>query len=78
MKLADSSAALYLEVTEHGAVQQNLPLRANSKTLVGRLPECNIQVDHPTVSRQHAVLLHQRAGTQELLVIVDLGSTSGT
>jgi pSer/pThr/pTyr-binding forkhead associated (FHA) protein len=41
---------------------------------IGRLPECEIVVDDPGASRQHARIRRTDAG----FVLVDLGSTNGT
>jgi transcriptional regulator with PAS, ATPase and Fis domain len=49
------------------------PLPASGKVTIGRLQECEIWVDHPSVSRRHAELL---LGPQ--LRVVDLGSFNGT
>ena len=48
-------------------------LPASGKVTIGRLQECEIWVDHPSVSRKHAELL---LGPQ--LRVVDLGSFNGT
>lgn len=42
---------------------------------VGRLPECDLRVDSPAISRRHARLLVTPAGTA---LLEDLGSTNGT
>jgi transcriptional regulator with PAS, ATPase and Fis domain len=49
------------------------PLPPSGKVTVGRLQECEVRVDHPSVSRRHAELL---LGPQ--LRVVDLGSFNGT
>lgn len=43
--------------------------------LAGRLPECDIILEHPSVSRKHAAVLHHRSGAVYLL---DLNSAHGT
>ena len=43
-------------------------------TVVGRAPECNLQLDANGLSRQHARLVVIRGGVQ----VEDLGSTNGT
>jgi transcriptional regulator with PAS, ATPase and Fis domain len=48
-------------------------LPTSGKVTVGRLQECEICIDHPSVSRKHAELL---LGPQ--LKVVDLGSFNGT
>ena len=43
-------------------------------TLVGRKEDCDLRLDHKSVSKQHCVLLR----TDGLLLVRDLGSTNGT
>jgi DNA-binding NtrC family response regulator len=56
---------------EGGFASFTLP--ASGKVTVGRLQECEVCIDHPSVSRRHAELL---LGPQ--LRVVDLGSFNGT
>jgi pSer/pThr/pTyr-binding forkhead associated (FHA) protein len=41
---------------------------------IGRLPECDVILGDPNVSRRHAEIRRQGTG----FVVVDLGSTNGT
>lgn len=50
------------------------PLAGRNSVKIGRDPTCDLRLDHPTVSRQHARLDAQ--GNQH--VLWDLGSTNGT
>src|SRR5437899_6122968 len=43
-------------------------------TLVGRKEECDLRLDHKSVSKMHCVIVK----TDGLLLLRDLGSTSGT
>jgi len=43
-------------------------------SLVGRDEDCDIQLDHKSVSKQHCVLVK----TDGLVLVRDLGSTNGT
>jgi pSer/pThr/pTyr-binding forkhead associated (FHA) protein len=43
-------------------------------TLVGRNEDCDVRIDHKSVSKQHCVLVL----TDGLILIRDLGSTNGT
>jgi ABC-type multidrug transport system ATPase subunit len=45
-----------------------------SKILIGRAPECDLVLDHPMVSRQHAAL---ERGPDGVLRLSDLGSMNG-
>ncbi len=44
------------------------------RVLIGRAPECDVRLDDPDVSRNHAALVAEGGG----YVIEDLGSTNGT
>ena len=48
-------------------------LPESGDVIIGRVPECQLQIDHPSVSRQHATV---HAGHP--LTIEDLGSRNGT
>lgn len=52
--------------------RQRVPLGERPLT-IGRLPECNITLNDPNVSRHHAEIRPQGDG----FVVVDLGSTNG-
>jgi pSer/pThr/pTyr-binding forkhead associated (FHA) protein len=43
-------------------------------TLVGRGEDCDVRLDHKSVSKQHCVLVR----TEGLILVRDLGSTNGT
>lgn len=43
-------------------------------TLVGRNEDCDLYIDHKSVSKQHCVLVK----TEGLVLVRDLGSTNGT
>ena len=49
------------------------PLPAAGELVIGRASDADVRVDHPSVSREHAVL---RLGTP--ITIEDLGSANGT
>jgi hypothetical protein len=52
------------------------PLQGVDELTVGRQPDCELVIDHPSVSKRHAVLRWDAAGTRATLQ--DLGSTNGT
>lgn len=79
---ADDSQA---ESTGEGRVEARLVASLNGKllqeqtmtrghVLIGRDVMCNICVNHPTVSRYHALIVNSPRGIK----VVDLGSTNGT
>src|ERR1051326_2158668 len=43
-------------------------------TLVGRKEDCDLRLDHKSISKQHCVIVK----TDGLLLLRDLGSTNGT
>jgi ABC-type multidrug transport system ATPase subunit/pSer/pThr/pTyr-binding forkhead associated (FHA) protein len=56
---------------------QHIPLLTERPTVtIGRGPDNDIKLDHPSVSRKHARIIRQ--GTKEEYIIEDLGSTNGT
>jgi DNA-binding NtrC family response regulator len=63
---------LSLLVVRDGATSA-YPLPAAGRILVGRSPEADVRIDHPSVSREHAAL---HVGSE--LQIEDLGSANGT
>jgi pSer/pThr/pTyr-binding forkhead associated (FHA) protein len=58
-------------------VVATLPQVQGSEELsVGRLPDCDLEIEDPSVSKQHAVLKWD--GMMRRCTISDLGSTNGT
>jgi DNA-binding NtrC family response regulator len=49
------------------------PLPPSGKVVIGRLNECEVRIDHPSVSRRHAEII-----IGPPLQVVDLGSFNGT
>ncbi|ORZ36803.1 hypothetical protein BCR44DRAFT_36345 [Catenaria anguillulae PL171] len=67
-----------LEVLKSGVILDRLAFPTHSSLLtIGRLPRphCSIELEHPSISRFHAVLQLSRDGQ---LFLYDLGSTHGT
>ena len=62
-----------LTLMQNGAVAQTYAIQ-KERTVVGRLPECDVVVDDPGASRHHAEI--RRVGPA--YVVTDLGSTNGT
>ncbi|MDX1620599.1 MAG: DUF3662 and FHA domain-containing protein [Nitriliruptorales bacterium] len=62
-----------IRVVKGGETGQTVPV-AGTRVVAGRLPSCDITLEDPTVSREHAAFV--RRGSEWW--VVDLGSTNGT
>mmetsp|Transcript_18281 Transcript_18281/g.21946 ORF Transcript_18281/g.21946 Transcript_18281/m.21946 type:complete len:287 (+) Transcript_18281:290-1150(+) len=70
-----SSGLVYLEGVKEGQVVETLCIDEQECYVLGRNAQVvDIQLDHPSLSRQHAALVHGQNG----LTILDLGSVHGT
>nr|XP_043904031.1 kanadaptin [Solea senegalensis] len=74
-----------LEILKNGTIVDTVPLTHNSFFVVGRLPVCDVSLEHPSISRYHAVIQYRgQAGEEECVgeekgfYVHDLGSTHGT
>ena len=66
----------YLEVMKEGVILETLDLSTRPFYLIGRdQVHCPIFLEHPSISRKHAILQHKDTGD---LFLYDLGSTHGT
>ena len=68
---ASPNAQRLLAFWEGGFGTFTLP--PSGKVVIGRLNECEISIDHPSVSRRHAELI-----LGQPMQVVDLGSFNGT
>ncbi|KAL4624266.1 kanadaptin-like [Arapaima gigas] len=67
------------EVLKNGAIVDTVPLGGRSFSVVGRLPVCDVALEHPSVSRYHAVVQYRARPLEHAgLYAFDLGSTHGT
>ncbi|EGG18751.1 hypothetical protein DFA_02490 [Cavenderia fasciculata] len=71
-----SSDLFQLEEIKGGTIIDNIDINDKAFHLVGRLPICDIIMDNPSISRQHAVIQHRPEDNQ--LLLYDLNSTHGT
>ncbi|XP_038584170.1 kanadaptin [Micropterus salmoides] len=74
-----------LEILKNGTIVDKVPLTQRSYFVVGRLPVCDVSLEHPSISRYHAVIQYRRQGGEGQCVgeergfyVHDLGSTHGT
>lgn len=65
-------ARLIVYPPEAAAISRWIP--AGSRLRIGRDPACELRIDHPSVSRQHAELVHDEEGWR----LLDLGSKNGS
>ncbi|KAG2307503.1 hypothetical protein Bca4012_083476 [Brassica carinata] len=64
-----------LEVLKEGAIVDHLDVYEKGAYLFGRDVLCDFSLEHPSISRFHAVIQYKRSGVAFLF---DLGSTHGT
>ncbi|KAM9571646.1 kanadaptin isoform 1-T1 [Salvelinus alpinus] len=74
-----------LETLKNGTIVDTVPLTQQSYFVVGRLPVCDVSLEHPSISRYHAVIQYRGLAGEEEAVgeargfyVHDLGSTHGT
>ncbi|XP_012869023.1 PREDICTED: kanadaptin [Dipodomys ordii] len=80
-----ATAPYSLEILKSGTIVGTRSLKGTSCCLFGRLPSCDVCLEHPSVSRYHAVLQHRAPGPdadcdgqEQGFYLHDLGSTHGT
>ncbi|XP_058407522.1 kanadaptin isoform X2 [Diceros bicornis minor] len=80
-----ATAPYSLETLKGGTILGTRSLKGTSCCLFGRLPSCDVCLEHPSVSRYHAVLQHRAPGPEGEcdghgpgFYLYDLGSTHGT
>lgn len=70
-----------VEVLKNGCIISNIDLTSKPFYVFGRLPSCDISLEHPSVSRYHAVIQYKQSdssNSERGFYIYDLGSTHGT
>lgn len=69
------------EVIKNGAVIDNIDLSSKAYHVIGRLPSCDIPMEHPSLSRHHAVVQYSSGKSEQYPAgwyLYDLDSTHGT
>ncbi|XP_049821412.1 kanadaptin isoform X2 [Aethina tumida] len=77
----DISTDYKFEVLKNGSIIDTINLMKKPFWVFGRLPNCDIPMQHPTISRYHAVLQYRSTPSEQEGVgfyIYDLNSTHGT
>ncbi|CAL9102887.1 unnamed protein product [Musa textilis] len=64
----------FLEVLKDGVIIEQLDVSQKGAYMFGRIDSCDFVLDHPTISRFHAVLQFKK----DEVLLYDLGSTHGT
>nr|XP_054759512.1 kanadaptin-like [Lytechinus pictus] len=75
------SQEYHLEVLKNGSILSKLTLNDKPFHVFGRLASCDIQMDHPSLSRYHMILQYRPTGDGEHdpgFYVYDLGSTHGS
>ena len=76
------SEVLYsFEVLKKGVIIEDIDLTTKSFHVFGRLPSCDVTMEHPSLSRYHAVVQHCSIPNEKHSVgwyLYDLDSTHGT
>ena len=57
--------AFSLSVIKNGTIIDELDLSGKAYLVFGRLPNCDVQLEHPSISRYHAVLQYRPASREE-------------
>ncbi len=74
----------YFDVLKGGVMKDSIDLSTKDFYIFGRLEECDVTMEHPSVSRFHAVVVYRGKSNNESsekgngFYIMDLGSTHGT
>ncbi|GCB72240.1 hypothetical protein scyTo_0006213 [Scyliorhinus torazame] len=69
------------EILKNGSIVSDIGLNSKSFFVIGRLPNCDVPLEHPSISRYHAIVQHRRVADGESgtgFYIYDLDSTHGT
>lgn len=69
------------EVIKNGAVIDNIDLSTKTYHVIGRLPSCDVTMEHPSLSRHHAVVQYSGGSSEQFpkgWYLYDLDSTHGT
>ncbi|XP_031565688.1 kanadaptin-like [Actinia tenebrosa] len=71
----------YLELLKGGCIKSTKYLTEKPYYLFGRLPNCDLVMEHPSISRYHAIIQYKASETGKSdkgYYLYDLGSTHGT
>lgn len=69
-----------LEIMKNGSIVQKISLNKN-RVVFGRARDCDVQMEHPSLSRYHAAILYKESSqdpSKGFFYLMDLHSTHGT
>ncbi|XP_071483000.1 kanadaptin-like [Diadema antillarum] len=75
------SQEYHLEVLKNGTIVSRIALNDKPFHVFGRLAACDVQLDHPSLSRYHLILQYRLVGDSDHdpgFYVYDLGSTHGS
>ena len=79
--LPPESESYSLDVLKNGTLIENIELGKKPWIVFGRLPSCDVCMEHPSLSRHHAVIQYRdisEGGHEKGWYLFDLDSTHGT
>lgn len=69
------------EILKNGLIVDNIDLTKKAYHVLGRLPSCDVTLEHPSLSRYHSVVQYRQTPSEKQEVgwyLYDLDSTHGT
>ena len=78
--IVPSDKNYYIEELKNGTIVKTYKLKDKSYYSIGRLPSNDIEMEHPSLSRYHAIIQYKEKGSPdqpEGFYLYDLGSTHG-
>ena len=79
--LPPSQNPYFIEELKNGTIVEEHKLIGKNYFVIGKLPNNDIKLEHPSISRHHALLQYNKEGSEDQPVgfyLYDLGSTHGT
>ena len=77
----ESDSGYFIEVLKGGSIVQTIKLVGKSYFCIGRLPQCDLYMEHPSLSRNHAIIQFKATWSPEKpsgFYLYDLDSTHGS
>ena len=77
----ESDSGYFIEVLKGGSIVQTIKLVGKSYFCIGRLPQGDLYMEHPSLSRNHAIIQFKATSSPEKpsgFYLYDLDSTHGS